>query len=108
MNKDLTEEVESLIDYFGNLSSGEVGEAIMRWFISSDCSPNTRQEICQFIKDNNNFLDNMPDSWVENLQLSHVVYLNMLRGTIAKLTEDQVMSLYPNLLKRQDERKRNN
>lgn len=41
----MSKETDELIRHFGGLSSGTVGDAIIEYLGSSDCSPKTRERI---------------------------------------------------------------
>ena len=43
-------EVRALIDHFGGLGSGTVGDAILEYLASSDCSPSTRKRVSEFFE----------------------------------------------------------
>lgn len=48
---DHDEVVEGLISHFGGCSSGIVGDAIIKYLRSSDCSPKTRRRIKEELND---------------------------------------------------------
>lgn len=41
----MSKETDELIQHFGGLASGTVGDAIIEYLGSSDCSPKTRERI---------------------------------------------------------------
>jgi|GEM_PF-5721600 len=46
--EECTADVDELINHFGGLGSGTVGDAILQYMGSSDCSPSTRTRIRNF------------------------------------------------------------